>query len=140
MLEEGIYEVFPRKIEKKIGDGKQYSYLSVEYVITSGEAKNKVLWDTISLSPKALWKVKQWLVAFGVEGNQDLPIEQGVDGELIIDEEGLFSLLSALVQGRTCSVLVEIEEPSEEGLARGWKVRNAIVEYRPESKNTGWEE
>lgn len=58
-LPDGIYNATLYDIEVK--QGKKYPYFKCEYRISNGEFEDRRVWDNLSTSPKALWRLKQVL-------------------------------------------------------------------------------
>jgi len=62
----GTYRTVIDKIEKKLGSQSGEPMVVVEYKVTEGKQKNRRIMDFMSLSQKALWKMKQRLGEWGV--------------------------------------------------------------------------
>ena len=132
---EADYGVRCAKIEKR--EGKDHPYLNVEYKITDEGYRGFTLYDIISLSPKALWKIKLWLKVFRVEENQELPIEKGADGSYVIDDEGMEQTAKELVEGREAIIHgVPTKYTDKEGKDR---TKLAITKYEASGGVQPWE-
>lgn len=70
----------------EIRDGNEYPYLMVEQTIIEGDYVDRKLWDNMSFSPKALWKLKGFYRAVGAT-DEDLTA-QGFE----VDPEALLGL------------------------------------------------
>ena len=53
-------------VSYEVKDGEQYEYIAVKFEIVSGDYKGKNLYENFSLSPKALFKLRDLLVGLGV--------------------------------------------------------------------------
>lgn len=54
------------RTQDEIDDGK-FNYLSWELTVQEGEYEGRKLWETNSFSPKALWRMRDFLKACGVD-------------------------------------------------------------------------
>lgn len=77
------------KLSDKAG-GSGYHYIEMEY---QGKDPKRKYWANYSLSPKAMWNLKQALVALGVEVD---------DGPLELDPDDVI--------GRDCVLVIKQEE------------------------------
>jgi len=112
------------------GSGEKGPYFNCDLVVNGGEFKGRHLYDIISYSPKSLWKVKQVLLACGMDGENDLPaITEGVDGAPVVDAEGLTAFLKDYMNSKELEVEVSTQLASEEDKKKGWKDKNRIQAY-----------
>lgn len=65
LLPVGIYKVMVT--DAKENEGKTYPYITWEFTIIDGAYEGRKLWMNTSLSPKALFKLKEMLIALGVQ-------------------------------------------------------------------------
>jgi hypothetical protein len=63
VLPVGAYPVVVTNAE--VQEGKEYPYIAWEFTIEEGPAEGRKLWNNTSTSPKALWKLKETLLALG---------------------------------------------------------------------------
>jgi hypothetical protein len=71
----GVYEVVVSSITESEQPGDSgYNYLTVEMTVADGEFENRKLFTVLSLSPKAAFKIKEFLIATG-EDPADLVAE-----------------------------------------------------------------
>ena len=138
----GVYDLAVKEIERRVSETSKLSYLNIQYSVVSGEHKGAIIFDMVSLSPKALWKVKNIMLAFG-EGDIELEIEKGIDG-YIVDELAVSETISQAISGRKVEASVVVRPENKE---KGWKARNEIEEYLPVSSTVkeprdskGWED
>lgn len=138
VVEPNTYDV--RCVAIEYGMGEKGAYCKCEYTILGPENKNRKIWENISLSHKSLWRLKKWLICFGVDENQDLPIQEGPDKKILIDEQALFNICCQLVEKRDGRVDVDIQYPDEEGKKKGYKPKNYVSNYIPPQQrdSSGW--
>jgi len=85
-IPDGIYTAAIKKVEEKEGQDSGEPYLSIPWTITGGGKKKThgaVAWDTLSLQPQALWRLRTLLESLGLE------VPEGV---MEIDPEDLVGL------------------------------------------------
>jgi hypothetical protein len=107
-IPEGNYEAVVFEVEQKVGKSSGKPYLNWQLKIQGGEYDGRRLFYMTSLSPNALWKLKENLAALGY-----------TDEELAGD----FELDTTDLLGRECVAIVKHEE--YQGVARD-KVDNII--------------
>ena len=110
-LPRGRYLVNLKEIEER--EGSEYPYLAMVFEVTEGSEEDhagRKLFDNMSLSPKALWRLKLFLTAAGYS-------EEDLEGELELDPE---DLLETEVE-----VQVKIQKGEDEVL------RNRITRFMP---------
>lgn len=89
----GTYHAKVVGMEAKVNKAKTGYYFNVDLIITSeGAAKGRHIWDMLPLSEKALWRLKGFLAACGVE--DDNPVTEeipslciGSDVDVVVGEE-----------------------------------------------------
>ena len=59
----GLYAVTVTNAEERDSQSSEYQYLNLELEVIEGEFIARKLWDIFSYSPKALWKLKQFLIS-----------------------------------------------------------------------------
>ena len=89
VLPTDVYPVVITNIEEKTGKTSGQPYLNIEMTVTEGEYEGRKLWGMVSFSPKAAFKVKEFLIACGVStedlgGNYDVEPEDYIGTELMI--------------------------------------------------------
>jgi hypothetical protein len=100
---EGEYEAIISRVEYREAqvEGK-YPYLNVECTITEpGEVLDRKVWGIWSLSPKALWRMKQAWENLGILGEDE-------EMELDYDEDTL-RVTEPEIEGLPCMVGVKVE-------------------------------
>lgn len=76
----GIYEAVVSNVELRDSKTTEWQYLNIELTIVAGEYANRKVWMNLSLSPKAAWKLKQALKAFGFP-------EEKLAGQVVFDPQ-----------------------------------------------------
>lgn len=142
VLAEGNYTFKLKKMELK--EGKNYPYINCEYVITQGEDAGQVFFDMLSLSKKALFRVKYLLIAFGQEDAELEGITKGVDGEIVVDERTLSEEIEQLIAGReaVAELIVDKDRVNAE-TGEKYAPRNKVKSYHPvveAGEEVGWPE
>lgn len=82
---DGVYAVVVHEISEEEGD--KGPYLKWVFKITDGPASSALLYDNLSLSPKALWKLKGLLETLGVEvpdSSMELDLEEYIGMEMTV--------------------------------------------------------
>jgi len=106
-----VYPVVCSSLRQSEEDGPSgYPYIIVELTVAEGEFENRKLWTNLSMSPKAAFKVKEFLLAVGLS-----------EEELAVEE---FEFDPDEYEGATIEVAVKQE--SYEGVVRN-KVTNFIA-------------
>lgn len=107
-IPEGVYPAIVEKVEVRESKSSDYNYLNWEWTLTEGEHEGRKMWQITSLSPKALFRLKDQLIALGViEGDEDMEITWDDDVEITPGEGPL--LLEPDVTGMTANLVVTIE-------------------------------
>lgn len=89
----GTYHAKVAKTELKENKAKDGHYFNVELIITSeGPAKGRHIWEILPLKKAALWKLKGFLSACGIEDDNPAIAEipdmiQDCDVDLVVGEE-----------------------------------------------------
>jgi len=107
-LIEGDYVVEVTGVEQKESEKSEYDYLKWELTVNAGPYKGNKIWTNTSFNPKALWNLKNLLVAL----EADIPDEPE---DIAIDE----------FLGLEMTVTVEMDS-SYDGTARP-----QVIEYSP---------
>lgn len=97
--------------EEKPSESSEYNYLSLGWAVVDGEFEGRRLWDILSYSPKALWKLKSFLL--GVVG---------IDMEDLRDD---FQIIPDDYVGLEAEARVTVEKSTE------GETRNSIKKYLP---------
>ena len=137
MLLAGDYRVGVKNVSLGIGKESGVGYLKFEYQITNGANNKRIVFDNISLSSKALWRVKSFLEAID-SLNIELPIEKGADGVYIITDEKLMAntIIENSLGKELMISIVEVPENKE----KGWPAKNNVEAYAPCSAKSKWDE
>ena len=88
VLPTDIYPAVITNIEEKTGKTSGQPYLNIEMTVSEGDYEGRKLFGMVSFSPKAAFKVKEFLIACGVDaeelgGNYDVEPEDYIGTELI---------------------------------------------------------
>lgn len=82
-IEEGPYPVVIEKVEVRESKSSDHPYLNWELTITDGDHEGRKLWQITSLSPNALFRLKDQLIALGViEGDEEIDLDWDDDVEV----------------------------------------------------------
>lgn len=86
-LPEGVYSAVIEKVEYREPKEKgKAPYLNVEYTVSEGEFESRKLWEVLSWSPKALFRMRDFFLAFGFEdGAYELDIDD--ESNLLLDPD-----------------------------------------------------
>ena len=110
----GAYPIVVSTVKQSEEDGPSgFPYFILELTVAEGEFENRKLWTNLSMSPKAAFKVKEFLLAVGVP-------EEDLAGEFDFDPDEY--------EGATLEIAVKQE--SYEGVVRN-KVTNFIPAEEP---------
>lgn len=98
-LEKGEYSAIIAKLTyvEPASDDK-YPYLNVEFDITEPGVDNRKVWKVWSLSPKALWRMKQDLENLGLDTEEGMDIDYDEDTMEVTEPE---------VVGMPCVLVIE---------------------------------
>ena len=121
-----------------LGKGKEsgIGLINATYVIQDGPHKGRNVFDTISFSPKSLWRVKGFLAALEAL-DTELPVEKGADGvHIVTDEDQMYSALCEAALGK--EMMVNISEVPE-NKEKGFKAKNNVDSYEQADKKTKWD-
>jgi len=104
----GVYPIVVSSLKQSEEDGPSgYPYIIVEMTVADGEFENRKLWTNLSMSPKAAFKVKEFLLSVGVS-------EEDLGGEFEFDPDAY--------EGATADVAVKQE--SYEG-----QIKNRVTNF-----------
>lgn len=86
-LPEGVYSAVIEKVEYREPKEKgKAPYLNVEYTVSEGEFDGRKLWEVLSWAPKALFRMRDFFLAFGFEdGAYELDIDD--ESNLLMDPD-----------------------------------------------------
>lgn len=121
-LPEGSYEVIIERVEVRESNSSDNDYLNWEFKVTEDDFEERRLWMITSLSPKALFRLKDNFLALGVlEEDEDMELEWEDDID-ITPKEGP-RLIEPELEGLACTVTVgnEVYEGRE---------RNKVVDLQ----------
>ena len=108
----GVYPIVVSSLKQSEEDGPSgYPYIILEMTVADGEFENRKLWTNLSMSPKAAFKVKEFLLGVGVAEDE------------INDPEG-FEFDPDEYEGANAAVAVKQE--SYEGV-----IRNRVTNFIP---------
>lgn len=84
---EDTYEAVIEKIEYREAKEKgKFPYLNVEYTITEGEFEGRKVWEILSWSPKALFRMRDFFAAAGYEDEEyDLDVDE--DSNILLEPD-----------------------------------------------------
>lgn len=127
VLPEGTYPVIIERVEVRESKSSDHNYLNWEMKVTDDDHENQRLWMITSLSPKALFRLKDVFEALGVLTDEmDISWDEDVD---ITPGEGPL-LVEPDVIGLACVAVVKNEVYDN-------KERNRVDEIRPEGELDG---
>ena len=66
----GVYVVVVTNVTVKESRTSEWKYINLELTVIEGKYADRKLWVNLSLSPKALWKMKEALIAFGTNPDE----------------------------------------------------------------------
>lgn len=79
----GRYPVVVEKVEVRESKSSDHNYFNWEMTITDGDHEGRKLWMITSLSPKALFRLKDVFVNLGaIEGDEEMELEWDDDVEI----------------------------------------------------------
>lgn len=113
LLPRGDYLLRVANAEERDSQSSEHQYLNVEFeVVDPSEFAGRKVWDSMSYSPKALWKLKDFLLATGVT-------EEELAGEFEFDPADLNGV----------EVYAKIVQKADNRNAE--EMRNIIQKYSP---------
>lgn len=128
LLPAAKYRVGIKGGEKKVGKESGIGYLDMSYQVTDGAYKKRVIFDKLSFSPAALWRVRSFLAALE-QLDVELPVEKGADGGFVVtNEEQMSDAILQASMGREFEV--EVNEVKGDP-SKGFKDKNDVVAYYP---------
>lgn len=98
-LPAGVYSVAIIDMEEVSSSPSGYPYFKVTMEILDGEFAGRRQWSNLSLSPKAMWKLQEALIAFG-ESPDSLTGEFDFDPEKYLGVECLITVAQTTYEGR----------------------------------------
>ncbi len=84
LLPEDTYQFEVEEVEEKEGEDSGQPYLAFTLKVTEGDYEGTKAWDNFSLQPQALWKLRGFMEAAGLETT---------DGPMEIDPEEFVGLI-----------------------------------------------
>ena len=126
-LPEGPHPVIVEKVEVRESKSSENNYLNWELKVSEGEHEGSRLWMITSLSPKALFRLKDVFEALGVLDDE---MELDWDDDIEITPGAGPTLLEPDVIGIECTAVVKNE--TYEG-----KERNRVDEIRAAGATSG---
>jgi hypothetical protein len=100
----GVYPIVVSTLKQSEEDGPSgYPYIILEMTVANGDFENRKLWTNLSMSPKAAFKVKEFLLGVGVP-------EEDLGGEFEFDPDEY--------EGATADVAVKQESYEGEPRSR----------------------
>ena len=132
-----IYPVVITGIEERAGKTSGLPYLNVEMAVTEGEYEGRKLWGMVSFSPKAAFKVKEFLVACGVsaeelEGNYDVEPEDYIGIEILASV--IVDQYNGKENNKVESFLPLSDGPAQLPVQKAVKGKAPVVSAKPKSK------
>lgn len=136
-LPEGQYHVGIKAAKPGYGKESNVAYLKLSYVVLDGENKGRYIFDLLSYSPKALWRIRSLLESLGL-GHLDVPVEQDSEGKyVVIDDDDMNSVLAENLLGKDMVVVVNHVEANKE---KGFAAKNEVIKYLPSAERGRWDE
>lgn len=119
----GIYHVEVVDVKLKESQSSDYPYLNWEFVVLEEGYSNRKLWTITSLSPKAAFKMKEALIAFG-ESKEALTDDFELDPETYIGRRCLAAVVQDTYQGKINNKIESLEFDNQAKVkAGGMKIR-----------------
>ena len=109
-----VYAAVITGIEEKLGKTSKLPYLNIELTISEGEYEGRKLWGMVSFSPKAAFKVKEFLLACGL-AEEDLGGQMDIDPEEYIGTELNISVVVDQWEGKEnnkVDMFLPLDEPA----------------------------
>lgn len=107
-LPEGEYECVVERVEVRESKSSDHNYLNWELSVLDEDYEDRKLWMITSLSPKALFRLKDVFVAVGViDGDEELEIEWADDVDVTPGEGPL--VINPELEGLPCVAVVTNE-------------------------------
>jgi len=126
---EGTYEVIVEDVEVRESKSSDNHYLNWRFRILDEEYEGRFLWNITSLSPRALFRLKDVFLALDViEENDEVSIDWEEDVDITTSEGQ--RLIEPEVEGLACCLVVRIE-PWE------GKDRNRVTAILPAGEGSG---
>ena len=132
LVPDGVYPFRIKKIEIK--NGPKSTYLNCELTITGvGEGAGRSLFDRIMLGPKSLFRVKNFLLAFGQGGAELNSVDKDpLTKQIRVDENAFGREIISLVQGgEACADVGTEEERENKETGEKYPKRNKVRSYLP---------
>lgn len=98
-LPAGVYSVAIIDMEEVSSSPSGFPYFKVTMEILDGEFAGRRQWSNLSLSPKAMWKLQEALIAFG-ESPDSLTGEFDFDPEKYLGVECLITVTQTTYEGK----------------------------------------
>jgi len=108
-LPEGNYEVVVDRVEIRESKSSEHYYLNWELEVQDGEFENQRLWMITSLSPKAMFRLKDVFVALGVITGDEEDFELEWDEQVEVTPKEGPLLTNPEVDGLACIAVVQNE-------------------------------
>jgi hypothetical protein len=135
-LPEGEYDCIIEKVEVRESKSSEHNYFNWEFNVQDDEYEDRKLWNITSLSPRALFRLKDDLLALEViEEDEELDLEWDEDVD-ITPTEGPMVTSPDLV-GIACTVVVTNETYEGKERNRVQSVRLADGGGSPRKRNGG---
>lgn len=107
-IPEGRYPVVIEKVEVRESKSSEHNYFNWELTISEGEFENRRLWMITSLSPRALFRMKDVFEALGFDV-EDENFEFDWDDDVEVTTKAGPLLLTPDVTGMAATAIVTIE-------------------------------
>lgn len=104
-IPDGPYQVQLRDVEVK--QGAEYPYWLWSFEVAEGEHLGRRVWLNTSTSPKALWKLHEAMVAFGVKDDTDT---EDLIGKTVTATIEITTIQSGAKQGQETNSIVLLSE------------------------------
>ncbi len=138
LVPEGDYQIKLKKMDNKVSS-KGNNYLACEYTIANGEYTGRSIFDNITVTNDAVWRIKRWLYAFGNDEVASIEPAKGEKNRYIIDQQGFADEALRLIRGKIATARVIVHRATEEEKSLGYGDKNNIKVYlAPESNEPIW--
>ncbi len=124
----GVYKLVVTDFEER--EGPSAPYIAFTFEIDEGEYAGRKLWDNISMSPKAAFKVKEFCVAMG-ENSDNLVGEFDFDPEAYLGAQCRGLVVQETYEGKIVNRIDQLLPPAIE--LKTQKMNEGIVSNQRQS-------
>lgn len=134
-LPEGQYDVTIDRVEVRESNSSDHNYLNWQFVVQDDDYEGRNLWMITSLSPRALFRLKEVLVALGaIEDDEEIELEWEDDVDVSPREGPL--VINPDLTGTACVAVVHNEMYDGRERNRVDQVIAAETKPKPRSRSS----